>query len=1016
MLNSTVRTIAFVFLVTAAWHQASASDLTEVLPLTDRILVLHFDDGKVLYHGYHQTDSSDKAIQSKLAVDEAVRGSSYLISSSDDPAYSADISPVRVGRKSKGKAFSRNCKWDGQRCNNDYVLEHWIYLELPDPLLRGKSYTLKTGILAANGKEWHLTYDEFALRSPALHVNQVGYAPTAGMKFGYVSHWMGDLGPLSLDRFAGAAFHIVRAGTDVKLFSGTMTKQKDLAGGGPDTGQPNQSQGDNFVGAEVWQCDFSEFKTPGVYRLVVEGIGSSYPFRIGRDVYRQAFYATARGLYHERSGIDLVERYTRWPRKADHRQGSVPGFTLKYTSYRFMDSPSESGPESEVRAKIVESVDTTNMWGWYHDAGDWDAYPSHAEVPAYLLTAYELAPGNFSDGELNLPESGNGIPDILDEASWLPAFYRRAKGPTGGIAGARVHGDFAPEPQGIPSYEDTRQWIIFGEEPVMSFKYAALAAQLSHCFRAAAERKALGSKVQAADLIGGWRTEAIAAYRWAIVHTLSGDNVREARAYAAAWLFKLTAENSYQVQFLADNPVTSADISKFADYRWAIWAYVTTGDATAGLNKTAKSDLILAAKKYAQQEVTDAIDRNRSFRAGGNWFMPVVAGQPTTPWILPAIIAYETTGETRFLDAAYTTCDYMLGGNPLDMTWITGLGSRYPTQILQLDWWYGGNPEILPGIVPYGPVHKCDWMSGPGGICDYSGPWDADFSATTAYPSSDTWPIHELFFENRYCPPTNEFTIHQNIAPAAAAFGYLSSPRNSAILFPHVAVGGGFSTEFTFLNTGADASTTTLAAYLAPQDPALRDGQAAPAWRAAGGRQEAVSSAVVIPSGGTRAVSATPQDGGSVTSTGWASLDSSGGQVWGFATFRLIVNGKLKTVAGVLGSSPVQNATIPVDDDVDQDRYTGYAVANPGTESTTIRIVLVNENGQTVSTLQPVTLAPEEQKAAFVFEDRNAFRKFRGSAVLMSQDGRTFAVVALVQNRGLYTAIPAVPTKPPNVN
>ena len=467
---------------------------------------------------------------------------------------------------------------------------------------------------------------------------------------------------------------------------------------------------------------------------------------------------------------------------------------------------------------------------------------------------------------------------------------------------------------------------------------------------------------------------------------------------------------------MADNQVTSADISKFGNYRWGIWAYVTTGDATSGLNKAVKADLVLAAKKYAQQEVTDAIDRNRSFRAGGNWYMPVVVGQPTTPWILPAVIAYETTGETRFLDAAYTTCDYMLGGNPLDMTWVTGLGSHSPAQVLHLDWWYGSNPEILPGIVPYGPIHKCDWMQGPGGTCDYNGPWDADFSATTAYPASDKWPVHELFFENRYCPPTNEFTVHQNIAPAAAAFGYLSSQRNSAVLFPHVAVGGGFNTNFSFINTGADVATTAVTANLVPQDPLLSDSQAAPSPVPGGERREAVSPAFAILPGGTREVVATPQDSGSVTSAGWAKLDSSGGEVWGLATFRLIVNGKLKTVAGVLGSAPVQNATIPVDDDVDADRYTGYAVANPGTDSVRIRVVLVREDGQAAATLDPITLAPAEQKAAFVFQDRNAFRKFRGSVVLMGQDGRTFAVVALVQDRGLYTAIPAIPAKSPNIN
>jgi hypothetical protein len=260
---------------------------------------------------------------------------------------------------------------------------------------------------------------------------------------------------------------------------------------------------------------------------------------------------------------------------------------------------------------------------------------------------------------------------------------------------------------------------------------------------------------------------------------LPGDAVSSSKAYAAAWLYKLTGNTAYQTAFIENNPLTSSNLSKFDELKWAIWAYITTPNATPGLERARQEDLIQAAKKYAQQQVVDPIERNRSFRMGGNWMMPIIVGQPTTPWVMPAILAYETTREEKFLNAVQLTCDYMLGGNPLDMVWVTGLGKQFPTQILHMDSWYDRKDQMVPGIVLYGPIHPCDWMSGPGGTCDYNGPWDADFSRTTAYPAHDRWPVHELYFENRYCPPTNEFTVHQNIAPAAAAYGYLSA-ANSA--------------------------------------------------------------------------------------------------------------------------------------------------------------------------------------------------------------------------------------------
>jgi hypothetical protein len=74
---------------------------------------------------------------------------------------------------------------------------------------------------------------------------------------------------------------------------------------------------------------------------------------------------------------------------------------------------------------------------------------------------------------------------------------------------------------------------------------------------------------------------------------------------------------------------------------------------------------------------------------------------------------------------------------------------------------------MVPGIVPYGP-HRGDNNG-------WNGPWDADYARERAvYPPVSEWPGHELYFENRYCPITNEFTIHQNIAPAAAVYGYLA--------------------------------------------------------------------------------------------------------------------------------------------------------------------------------------------------------------------------------------------------
>ncbi|NJN34089.1 MAG: hypothetical protein HC817_07420 [Saprospiraceae bacterium] len=109
-----------------------------------------------------------------------------------------------------------------------------------------------------------------------------------------------------------------------------------------------------------------------------------------------------------------------------------------------------------------------------------------------MMWVYESARDKFTDNELNIPESGNGIPDILDEAFWQMRFYKRAKDEikskgwgTGGVPGARVMGDLwgdDAEASGTTrgSWQDTREWYVSGEDPWMSYKYAGLAAQMHY--------------------------------------------------------------------------------------------------------------------------------------------------------------------------------------------------------------------------------------------------------------------------------------------------------------------------------------------------------------------------------------------------------------------------------------------------------------------------------------------------------------------------------------------------------
>ena len=154
--------------------------IVEVLPLSDRVLMLHVAEGHVAHHKRGMPRSDERVILGQLDTSVAARTGSYCISSSDDPAYRHPVTPLDVGRKSKGTDFAWFVdRWENGYAVNDrpdHVKEHWIYLRLPRPMLRGKHYQTDTGALAANGRFWSIVFDEARVRSEAVHVNLLGYA------------------------------------------------------------------------------------------------------------------------------------------------------------------------------------------------------------------------------------------------------------------------------------------------------------------------------------------------------------------------------------------------------------------------------------------------------------------------------------------------------------------------------------------------------------------------------------------------------------------------------------------------------------------------------------------------------------------------------------------------------------------------------------------------------------------------------------------------------------------------
>jgi len=235
-----------------------------------------------------------------------------------------------------------------------------------------------------------------------------------------------------------------------------------------------------------------------------------------------------------------------------------------------------------------------------------------------------------------------------------------------------------------------------------------------------------------------------------------------------------------------------------------------------------------------------------------------------------------------------------------------------------------------------------------------------------------------------------------------------------------VAVGGGYSTTFIFCNTGSTPTDATLAMFDQNGSPitvdllelvSIETRDLTPVFRREG---TGSSFSIQMPAGATKSLTVA-QPGAANTTAGWARLQSPGGLVSGVGIFQYVESSLLKTIAGVLGSQIVEAAAIPIDNDGDQDRYTGFAIANPSDDAVYVKIYLLDESGNLVDSVTPeelYPLGPRKQVARFLHQYLPTRLKFRGSMVVVALNSSRMSIVALVQNKGLLTAVPVIPANP----
>ena len=199
--------------------------------------------------------------------------------------------------------------------------------------------------------------------------------------------------------------------------------------------------------------------------------------------------------------------------------------------------------DSEIAAiakpRPAEVPQTIMAYGGHHDAGDYNPR-SHLDVAQTLMDAYEIAPRKFYDGQLNIPEKGNGIPDILDEAFWALRLWIDLQEEDGGVHNGT---ESAGDPNFIETVELDRVGdYAYAKDAPGSYAFAGAMAQASRLWRSA------GKTQEADDFLGRARR----AYEWAGNQSPARKSPQNDQTglRSPAQLLKTTGEERFNRDFL----------------------------------------------------------------------------------------------------------------------------------------------------------------------------------------------------------------------------------------------------------------------------------------------------------------------------------------------------------------------------------------------------------------------------------------------------------------------------------
>ena len=501
----------------------------------------------------------------------------------------------------------------------------------------------------------------FAAENPtlAIKVDQVGYLP-GGPKIALVSS-------------PAKTFEIRRSSDGKPVFRGVL---------GPVATDP-------LSGDAVQAADFSQLRRAGSYYIQIPGVGKSWNFSVGSNVFARTWYLAMRGFYGQRCGtaVDLGPEFPGYSHPACHLRGE------------FHPSSGKSGPRD-------------NIGGW-HDAGDYGRYMVNSGVATgTLLWAWEIYGPRLKSIQLRIPETGNGTPDILNEVRWNLEWMLKMQDTDGGAwhkqTSTHFPGFIAPDKDTLPS-----EVIGTGSAPYKSTcatadlaAVAAIAARVYKPYDPQFAARALDAARRAWQWTGQYPNVIFRNPPGVTTGEYGDSNCSDERLWAAAELWRTTGEAAYHQFFLNNYAAYLPILDSPASENWSMMAPMALGTYALSRRKGADAKVkaairnrMLTAARAIVESAADNPYHVSLKRTDFVWGSNGIAAQYGMDLMIANVIA----PNPEFVNTARDDLHYLLGRNTFSLSWVTQVGEHSVMHPHHRPSGSGEQPGPWPGLMSGGP-------------------------------------------------------------------------------------------------------------------------------------------------------------------------------------------------------------------------------------------------------------------------------------------------------------------------